>query len=210
MAVFSDGFESNDFTAWTGTGGTPTIQNAHTHHGHYAMEINLAVEYARIAVADNDTFHARTYFRLDDVPETGEMINLLTVTSTAWNDIVFVQILDNEFGFVRMYPDGGDLVAMNWATGVWYCAEIKAYRNDGAGEYRLYLDGVNVLSATGLDSSGIPAGWFCRFGNYNPGGENYTFQMDCCATDNAYIGLETFPMPVVAHHYRTINKVVRG
>ncbi|MEM2995645.1 MAG: hypothetical protein QXI91_06520, partial [Candidatus Bathyarchaeia archaeon] len=34
--IFSDGFESGDFSAWTGTVGSPTIVSSPTHHGAYA------------------------------------------------------------------------------------------------------------------------------------------------------------------------------
>jgi hypothetical protein len=33
--IFADGFESGDFSAWTGTSGSPTVQNTTKHHGTY-------------------------------------------------------------------------------------------------------------------------------------------------------------------------------
>src|SRR3989337_2094782 len=34
--IFSDGFESGDFSAWTGTVGGPTVSNVQAHHGTYS------------------------------------------------------------------------------------------------------------------------------------------------------------------------------
>ena len=44
--IFSDGFESGDFSAWTGTDPTPEVQDTVKHCGTYSMRVDAGNEYA--------------------------------------------------------------------------------------------------------------------------------------------------------------------
>jgi len=212
VVVFSNGFEEGDFSAWTGTGNTPTIVESPTHHGMYAMEVNANNEYARIAIADLNTLYFNCYFRLNTVPAGGEYINLLDITSNAWQPVSYIQIIYNAIGYGYQNPGGagGGWHPVSWNTGQWYNVEMKQHRDDAEGEYRLYFEGAEVITATELDTSGIPEGFFCMFGDHSLGGVAYTLQLDCINIDTAYVGLESNLVPRMMNHYRRINKIIRG
>jgi hypothetical protein len=210
MVVFEDGFESGDFSAWTGTNGTPTIVESPTHHGRYAMKINAVNEYARIAVADNDTLHVRCSFYLTEIPGFGESITLLDISSTWWGPISYVQVIDDAIGYACQFPGRGDWIPVEWHVGQWYTFEFMSYRHAVNGELHFWFEGVEVSSWVDIDTSGIPVGYYVMFGSRGVPAATYVHYFDCCAVDNAYIGIEEYVMPSMAHHYRRINKVIRG
>lgn len=190
MVVFSDGFEAGDFSAWTGTNGAPTVQHTHVFAGTHAMQVTADNEYARIAVADCDTLYMRTMFRLNAVPAGADYLNIVRITSNVWNEILMIQVMDGLLMFISGYPPGGDSVAVDWQTGVWYSVKAKLVRNNGAGEYRVWLNNVEVMNSTGLDSSAMPVGFYCMVGNYSLVGGHYTLQHDNVVVDTADIDEE--------------------
>ena len=194
MVVFEDGFESGDFTAWTGTNGSPTVQNTVKYYGIYAMQVTAQNEYARAAVADSDTLYFRTLFRMESLPTGAEYLNIMRVTSNVWNEVLMIQVRDGVLGYVSGYPPGGGNVAVAWVVDTWYSIKAKFIRNNGAGEYRVYLDGVEVIADAGLDTSGIPAGHYCMVGNYSLVGGVFTVQHDCVVIDTADIA--ELPPPI--------------
>jgi hypothetical protein len=211
MVVFSNGFEEGDFSAWSGTDGTPTIVESPTHHGRYAMKLNAIPEYARIAVPDNDTLHVKCSFRLTEIPTAEDPLGLLDVGSAFWAIISYVQVIDDAIGYACQFPGRGDWIPVEWQINQWYTFELKSYRHATEGELRFWFDGVDVSSWTDLDTSGIPDdGYYVMFGSRGAPEATYTTYIDCCAVDNAFIGIEEYVMPSMMNHYRRINKIIRG
>jgi hypothetical protein len=78
--------------------------------------------------------------------------------------------------------------AYSYAVNTWYCFEVKYYQNSGAGEYRIWLNGAEILSRTGVNTSGK------AFGRLELGRQwsNYavTAHFDCVAIGQNYVGPE--------------------
>lgn len=80
--IFQDGFETNDFSAWTGMVGSPSVQGVVKRFGNYAMLSDVATggfwDYAYKDVAAANEYYARAYFYLTALPSaTGEIIYAL-------------------------------------------------------------------------------------------------------------------------------------
>ena len=65
--IFSDGFESGNFSAWTGTNGSPSIVKSPVHHGSYAAQANAAYEYWYKTFSGQTVVYVRFYFRLSAI-----------------------------------------------------------------------------------------------------------------------------------------------
>ncbi|MEM3626432.1 MAG: hypothetical protein QXZ25_00190 [Candidatus Bathyarchaeia archaeon] len=203
--IFSDGFESGDLGAWSGTlissGNTFTVVSDQRHHGSYAGKGYIdgtanshAAVYKQYATTYS-VLYARGYFRFSKVPTGGNRMSILRhAKSGAYTNIVEVRVKDVS-GYPRfgILPVGG---VETYYSGIvvevdrWYCIELYCKVGAGDGEVRLYIDGVEVLTQTGLtnDAYGnigrLMAGvWDCWVT------ESYTW-VDCVVVADTYIGLE--------------------
>lgn len=201
-AIFSDGFESNDFTAWTGTQGSPTVVSDITHHGTYAMQVSTtgATTYVYKTFTAISTAHIRAYYRFDDIPAAGVQFQIITLRNSAGGTVALIELY-NSGGTQKVYLfyyDGADKnVGVNfaWATGQWYCLELRAVISGaGAGEYRFYIDGVEEagLTKTGLTNNGRGNVDLTTVGLWHDGGAPAkVLRVDCVVVDSSYIGLES-------------------
>jgi hypothetical protein len=203
MAIFSDGFESGDFTAWTDTleQGTATIDvvNTWAHHGTYGVEAilpNYAWAICRKTFAAAQTVYARFYMRVtSESLASSTYTALFSIGPSFGSEITWVSVKENGAGLLwsLVYGTGPYThvdAASGPAVGTVYCVEIAGYRHASVGWVKLYVDGVEKCNATGL----------------NLGGDNYTFveagpwgetesqtihlDFDCVVVDSAYIGTE--------------------
>jgi len=210
MAIFSDGFESGDFVGWTGqyeNDGAITVQSTTKHHGTYAAQSAItsgaAVRYA-IAEKNLGVTYKTLYWRA--------YVNFETLTGLSANDLnTFMGLYDslydhvgaglyNDAGTVKWamwYRNNGAMVITTLATptpsiNTWYCIEIKIVHATGTGEARMYIDGVEKLTATSLtnndeDTGLCGVGWTLRSGSIS---EGWTVYVDCVVVADAYIGTE--------------------
>ena len=165
--IFSDGFESNDFSAWTGTGGAPTVTNAVAHHGTYSMLSDADPEYAYKTFSDENTVYAKIDWYSTDLPSsTAEYDHAITLTdggTGADNIIALLRLYYSDtpphYYWRLSHLDGAGLSAVSsglisLSTGTWYCLELYALVNDGAGAVECWMDEVSQASASGLDNDG--------------------------------------------------------
>ena len=202
--LFQDSFESGDFSAWTGTevstGETMSVVSTVAHHGSYSAEGvfdgSTNDEYARCYkdITAQSTIFTRLYFRTNVTPpDSGDMLQFIRY-SAAGNWIGDGGIY-NDAGtlkaYARYYAGGiqtitGDPITVN--TDTWYCLELKFVIDGVNGEIRLWLDGTEVLTATGLDTDDRgnisrvyagPTGWSMG---------TVTAYVDCVVVSTEYIG----------------------
>jgi hypothetical protein len=196
--LFSDGFESGNFSAWTGTstnqGGQPTVQSTTKHHGSYAMQATLTqtgfYAHAYKDVASGNTFYARAYVRFNKIPVSGE----------SYDEIISMYRISDGYGglIIRIVSDGaggakfrafnnyyGTIVDGSAAVvDTWYCVETL---NLQSGTLRWWIDGVEQST---VGNGAVPMDRF-RVGFTHNGGSNATtMQIDCCVVADAYIGPE--------------------
>ena len=201
--LFSDGFESGDFSAWTSTSAespsTIEVQSTIKYSGTYACKIYAAAGWhpasAKITFTEQATVYFRDYLQFDHLPDS----------NTNWCELLYITCLFVQK--VRLYNDAGTvkwqivckddvaeisnaLSSSSPVVDTWYCVEIKGYKGTGAdGELRLYVDGVDVCSLTGLniDNTGFTDARI--YGTVYAGGSTNVYH-DCVVVADAYIGPE--------------------
>jgi hypothetical protein len=146
--IFSDGFESGSFSAWTSHGGTPTVQSTIVHSGTYAMEATATGQYVeKDNFASTSDLFLRFYVYFASVPTSG-FTAVAYVYNSAWTGQVFVGILNGRW--VIQDQSGVDHVVTSPVpvAGQWYSVEIERKAGSGNGVLNLWINGANVFSST--------------------------------------------------------------
>ena len=174
--LFNDGFESGDFSQWTGTttGGDAaiTVESNNPHHGTYN-----AKAYTDGGAADTQayvyktfgssysTLFVRCYFKTDKLPTAndrrmqkpiyirksgvGSIASTLIAKDSDGNLEWGVRILTGGAGtFTQYFVDDNTISADTW-----YCIELEVHIGD-SGSFKLYVNGVEKLSQMGIDNNG--------------------------------------------------------
>jgi hypothetical protein len=192
MAIFSDGFESGDFSAWTAASLTPTIVTSPVHHGTYAAQINANETYvSKTLAASYGTIYHRAYIRWTTNPAASGRYHLMwagfgSATNTNWLLSIY-----NDAGTIKWELFGGGAYTLfatpNPTVNTWYCVEVTHIQNTANGN-SLYVDGSLVGSISG--TSDDAAIHYVEVGTYSgmpSGGASY---YDCVVVADAYIGPE--------------------
>ena len=203
--IFSDGFESGNFSAWTGTLGTPTVQGTYVHHGSYAMQITAPDYHAYKTITAATSLYTRLYFRLATVPTGTDQIYVLWFgAGTTW--VVGVKILAATLT-LRHYYDASHAhdYSKTWATGTWYCLELY-WLDAASGHMSVWLDGSLVIDLSEATSTAPSITTVTAGDRYGVG--TYTTQIDCVVVADAYIGPEAaggLSIPVAMRTYRNMR-----
>jgi hypothetical protein len=147
--VFSDGFESNDFTAWTSETDTATQISVGTtpHSGTYAMHYdysNTADAYVQKTLAQNYTeFYVQFWFRVNDVTAvaaiTGNQSMMTLMSRESSSQLIAVaRTGTSPYNFITIrtiyYNDSGGALSdftLNPSANTYYC--YRAYRKKSTG-----------------------------------------------------------------------------
>ena len=198
--LFNNGFEEGNFSAWTGTVGSPAVVSAQHHHGSYCEEIDAGGEYAYKTFAAQTTVFVRFYVRTPDTlpPSSGNYISfaaLRNASTMIWEGPYITRSgTDLIVRLYRYYATAGfsSSTAKTFAPSTWYCFEVK-FVKAVAGEYRVYLDGVEVINYSG-NTSAAPDAATINVGNawYSySSGDPWPYHIDCVMVADAYIGPES-------------------
>jgi hypothetical protein len=199
--LFSDGFESGDFSAWTGTtttnGGTVSVVDTVFHHGSYSCKATIPSSHSHANVykdfTGQDEVYARGYFRFSALPTSnGE-------------DIWFIEILEQtgEVVKVSIYHDGSNLKlrahsfitgsyysgVLSFSVDTWYCVELHLDRDNSAGVLEVYLDGSKEIEQTDIDTDKGNAYDQVRAGHIYSDVVSDVY-VDCVVVADTYIGPE--------------------
>ena len=183
--IFSDGFESGDFSAWTGiAGGTsPTIDNTVAHTGTYSMKQTQAVGVVYKTLGSSYTkIYARFYVRFSTLPTS----NYITLANYLSGGLSKASVWYHQsVGWVLEV--GGNLQYNNVMANAnqWYCVEIL-YDAD-ADAHSLWVDGSLILSSTQAMSDAIDTFWL---GDSAGGADAVVANFDCVVVADTYIGPE--------------------
>jgi hypothetical protein len=199
--IFSDGFESGDFSAWTGTVGSPAIVTSPVHHGAYA-----ASHYLGGAGTDNYAYKTLTssyshifvrfYWRVTQLPTTlYGVYTLVRLKDSGGTERAHLNIY--KFSNVPEYQwqfkiEGTEVYALqtDLLANQWYCVEIEFY----SGASHFWLDGNLKLTNTASSTNTIQT---IEVGGISPsyygGGTGYD---DCVVVADTYIGPEAAVVPV--------------
>lgn len=184
-SIFSDGFESGDFSAWSSTVGAATVQSGIKHHGTYAAEFEgLDIAWCLVTFAEQSSCNARWYVQFSSLPTSNNyvIIGALETTSGNWLSVL---VKNNTAGTLQWgFEEAGGWNYINATinTGVWYAVEIE-FRSSGTS--KLYIDGSSLDSFS--DSARNVKSF--RIGQYNQV-DSLTSYDDCVVIDSSYIGPE--------------------
>ncbi|MFB3889048.1 MAG: tail fiber domain-containing protein [Candidatus Bathyarchaeia archaeon] len=160
--LFSDDFESGNLAAWTTQSGNYSVQSGVKLHGSYAAKFHVnsstSTSYAIKQVSGQPPLFVCGYFRFDSMPGTGQDLGLFGIQNES-GSVAQVFFIDNgetkQVKFVEHYPQMVATYAnFEFAAGVWYCIELGFRKHASAGEYRLWINGTEIVTRTGLDTSG--------------------------------------------------------
>jgi hypothetical protein len=102
-SLLSDGFESNNFNAWTGTSGTTSIQSTTKHDGTYAAKITTTTAYSDAYtykfIGPQTTISAKTYIQFDTLQANWRALYFLGLrdnTNLDVADVLFLTTMELE------------------------------------------------------------------------------------------------------------------
>jgi len=201
-AIFSNGFEECDFSAWTGnstSNGVVEVITANPHHGTYHANVttdNVAAwcsAYVYKQISAESTLYSRMYIYINSMSGANYMRGILGFQSGS--EIVRVGLTVNRelrlrYLNVSTIYDVVSATVLN--TTQWYSLELKAVIDGVNGEYRVYLDGVEIndITQTAIDTDDHGSINRVRVGVQDAYALASDFDIDCVVIDSSYIGPE--------------------
>jgi len=209
--IFSDGFESGNFSAWTGsyaaTGLSISVISTSPHHGAYHTRTWAsgtpganAIVYCYKTFTGVTTIFVRYYIRFQNTPTSGKTWDLMQIYNTTMDSSHANLWYENNAGTLRWrmrYRNGGAWYESYYnhvvSVGQWYCIEMKLVVSSTVGEQRFYLNNSEVITATNLNNTdrgsavnGVTMPYFyCD-------DTNFDIYFDCVVVADTYIGPEIF------------------
>jgi len=207
--LFEDGFESGDFSAWSGTstsGGSIEVTTANPKSGNYNARANITGTGTRQVYCyksgfDENIIHIRLYVQFHDaLPETtSDSITILYARNKANTAGLFqVGIGYSNSRWLGNYRKAGVWTAWNNASytaslDTWYCIETAYYVHATEGYFKVWLDGNLIYEDTNIDTSQNGNAGEVRVGVYGSslsGDPSHTVDIDCVVVADTYIGEE--------------------
>jgi DNA-directed RNA polymerase subunit RPC12/RpoP len=207
--LFSDGFETNDFSKWNATyanNGTITVETNNPHHGTHNAKADIT--------SAGGTAEGHKTFAATPIAYERMYIKFLTLTLPAGHSLQLFSLEDiscNYSTIASVESPGGVLTwclitiensSAEWnlgshtpTTNVWYCVELK--RDVTNGSEILYVNGgIEASSARAIttNNSYVRAG--IAYATYAPN----TLVFDCVVVADAYIGPHPKPKGTIAIH----------
>jgi hypothetical protein len=219
--VFTDGFESGSFSAWTGTsftsGETAAIVNTIVHHGIYCGMFtsngNGGFEraYCYRTIASQTELYARGYFRVatSGIADNDDRFYFI-VFKAGSNPVAFAgwRQIGGVVKWNLLIRDGtgwaGAYSAVIPSLNQWYCVELHWKKDAANGFAELWVDGVIVCSVTGKNTA--------YYGDVNRVDFGLaeivncaatTVYGDCCIIAKTYVGLEVILGPIFADGFES-------
>lgn len=191
--IFTSGFETGDFSEWTENSGG-TIVSSPVHHGTYAAHMAENSKFYK-SISATSPCYARLYGQISALPANGVYRTFFGLDSLACPlNVVSCGIYNDNgtYKWYMCYDRAGTMTYVvaaspNPVADTFYCVEL--YWKKGASsdaECKLYIDGVEVCSA-----SGFTGNWDINYWNVGTQQEiGMHGIVDCCVLDTSYIGVE--------------------
>jgi hypothetical protein len=215
VTIFTDGFGSGSFSAWTGTDGTSgeteTVVNTMAHHAPYSAKFtsngNLGTESAFCykTITPSAELYARGYFRVttSGIATNWDSFYLMMFRageSALFNPVAWAGwiMMDGVVRWHLLIRDGTGFVwteALSTASPAlnqWYCVELHWWKHSTQGMAELYVNGRLACSITGKDTTAFGNVERLDFGlpelvNLPP---STTAYCDCVKVARTYVGPE--------------------
>lgn len=193
-SFFNDTFETNDLSQWTGTyfgNGTVATSSAYPANGTYSGLSTLTTNVGAYGLAyknvtNVNNAYIRDFVRFNATPTVNQRgITLMMGTSNTGANFFWAGIF-NDAGTIKwfVYYRNATTHYRALSTGAspvantYYTMEMKQVLSSGAtytGEYRLFINGVERITLTGVDTSNVGSSLKqIKVGAYNGDGANTT------------------------------------
>jgi hypothetical protein len=168
---FGDGFENGSFNAWTSITTTPgdaaTIVNTVRYQGDYSAKFQTNSissgtkrAFAQKNIDESVAVYARAYFLISTglpLPDSADRFTLIQFINTAGDIICSLQIRNiqgtDRFALLSSTGAMQDTTAVYPTQNTWLCLELFARIDSTEGSMKAYIDGVERLSVTYLNTS---------------------------------------------------------
>jgi hypothetical protein len=199
--IFSDGFESGDFTAWTGkvvvAGVTYAVSPADKYTGTYSALATASSNggynmYYKTITAAN-ILYVRLYVKITASPAVTAIFCLLE--NSGWGEHTGFGVTSTRALYEEWYTSSWQTAtsATTLSTNTWYCIEFLFDKTNS--QIKMWLDGsqVNDLTKTGqsLVSTTDKVNVGLRGIRTSQMWRTCTTYIDCVAIDSSYIGPES-------------------
>jgi hypothetical protein len=206
--LFADGFESGGFSLWTGTattsGDSVAVTSAGPFHGSVSGSFQTETvtsgtrrAYVYENIEENPAIYARAYFHIEaglPLNDNDDRLTLIQFLGSGGSIISNLQIrrVQGEDRFAVLAFTG----AMQTTTQVypsnntWYCLELYTKINSTEGEVKAYVDGIELMSLTRMNTTGLGDILSIRFGLANSINVQHrtTVFVDEAVINTSYIG----------------------
>lgn len=186
--VFSDGFESNNFSAWSWTEGSPSTQSSIKHDGNYALAYagSSNVYAAKDLGTAYSTLYVREYVYVQFFPAQWNVFSVLCSRDASYGTGADV-VVYNDGGiqkFALSTSSGWISSSATVSANIWYCVELRLVAGSGNGVVELFVDGQSVLYS--LTQTVDPIRYVYAGSIWS--GTSCTAYIDSFAANTTYIG----------------------
>jgi hypothetical protein len=170
-SLFSDGFESGDFGAWTSSivesGNLLEVTAAAAQEGSYGLHV--------VSGGTNDDATVTAEITPTNVIYSRALVKLISDVGEGSHQIFLAAATASQSGFVgalalRNQPGSGLTELHSWAgsyessgfeftTGIWYCVETAVIADSSAGSVQAWVNGVPVVDRQNLNTGSSPIDW---------------------------------------------------
>ena len=160
--IFSSGFETNDFSAWTGTSGSAvTTTSSYAHTGSYSAHIGDTSSYMYKSVTPSNLTDIQVYFIAPtSLPAAGDVWNIIQYGDNAYADNFYNLRLYNDgtntYWKLTYWLDGTGYVNVNYVCSItqshWYCLDVVMNVSSTQGLYYVYVDKLPVIAISGISN----------------------------------------------------------
>jgi Bacterial Ig domain/Calcineurin-like phosphoesterase len=186
--LFSDGFESGNFSKWTWMTGL-SVQPQQVYNGAYAAR-QTSTSAATWAYKQLDITQPNLYYRLHfKLISQSSNVYLLKFRTATGTSILGVYVSSS--GKLAYRNDAGSTTVTSTTSvtsGVWHDLQVRASINGAAGQTEIWLDGVRINDLSKTEALGsIPIGRI-QLGD-NSGSRTYDVALDEVVVDTSPIDL---------------------
>jgi hypothetical protein len=198
--IFSDGFESGNFNAWTGTeqsGGTIVVSSNYAHHGSYSAKASITASDGYASCYKDITSQTTIYIRVYVYIAAGTFVKVGFISPRDVPDSItacHVGVANANRQLWLQYRHSATnydvYSSTTLSTNTWYCIELKYVKSTTAGEYRVWLNGNEVTDLTQTGKNTDADVTRVRVGPMSTNVINFAGYFDCVVVADTYIGPE--------------------
>jgi len=206
--IFSDGFESGDFNAWTGThqaaNGALSVETLHPNSGTYNAKFtvtDLQVDDVNCyyTLSSPSVAYMRAYVQVATaLPSSGNYFTTIEFDNLGFTSINKAIVYNNGSAVVwamRLKVNGNAIIyqsSVPVSLNSYYCVELYTKVDASAGAGTLYINGNNVASASGVETDNQGANQQAIVGSPQASdgdpATTHTIYVDDVVVADAYIG----------------------